>query len=115
MNLAAIVEKLTAAYWVEEEISDLPKNALNEGVQAHLSYKGRLSFRYHPEQGYIRLMIYGRGDVRGLQIEYGDKLKEVLDKLVSIQDDLSLDSYLTHYLELQSICPISILMVEQFL
>jgi hypothetical protein len=49
-----------------------------------------------------------------LQIDYEGHLEQVLEKIVAIQDDLSLDSYLGHYLALQSICPVSILMVEQF-
>jgi len=113
MELAEIIQRLTSNGWAEKSISDLLPSRLNAGVKAHLSYRDRLSFRYHPEEGFIRLMIYGAGDERCLQIDYGDKLDQVLDHIISTKDDLSLGSYLGHYLAIQSICPVSILMVEQ--
>jgi hypothetical protein len=59
-------------------------------------------------------MILGDGDERCFQVDYGDKLEPVLEHITSVQGDLSLDTYLSQYLALQAICPVSILMVEQF-
>jgi hypothetical protein len=115
MKPAEMVTRLAARGWVEESVADLPRNRLNAGAKACLSYKGRLSLRYHPGNGYIRLMIYGHGDERCFQIDYEDRLEPVLEHILSVQDDLSLDTYLSQYLAIQAICPVSILMVEQFL
>jgi hypothetical protein len=104
---------LTKQGWIDQEISALPRNGLNAGAKACLLYQDKLSFRYHPEQKHIRLMIYGPGDERCLQIDYEGHLEQVLEQIAAIQDELSLDSYLGHYLALQSICPVSIVAIEQ--
>ena len=44
----------------------------------------------------------------------GNASKEQTARISPDKDDLSLDTYLSHYLALQAICPVSILMVEQF-
>jgi hypothetical protein len=115
MEFAEMGAWLTAAGWIEQAVSELPQNRLNAGVEAVFSYRNKLSLRYHPEEMFIRLMIYGAGDARCLQLDYQDKLERVIEIIISIKDDLSLDSYLSQYLALQAICPVSILMVEQFL
>ena len=99
--------------WTLQKTADLPKNKLNEGAQIYLTYKNRLSLRTYEK--YFRLMIQAQGDERCFQIEFGNKLDAVIQYIFSSQDDLSLNTYFTHYLAIQQICPVSILAIEQFL
>ena len=115
METSEIKDKLIANGWIEENITNLPHNQLNAGLEAYLTYKGKHTFRYHPKDKFIRLMILGEGDERCLQLDYENKLSEVLEHLISVKEDLTMDNYISQYLALQEICPTSILAVEQFL
>lgn len=114
MELSTCIEKLLSCGWKKENTGDLPDNALNRGVEAYLTYKDRHSTRFLPGEKCIRLMIQSAEDRRCLQINYQNNLEQVLAKIISIKDEISTDSYLTHYLDIQSICPVSIMAVEQY-
>ena len=115
MENQEIIKKLNSNGWQEKNISELPINKLNEGVKIYLLYKDRISFRYHPEEKFIRLMIHGGEEESCIQIEYKNKIEKVIEQIIAIQDALIMDYYLSHYLKLQSICPVSILMLDHFL
>ena len=133
-----IREKLTHYGWREGNIAALTSNALNRGIRSYFIYKDKLSLRFHSEENFIRLMVYGKtsnedfkvnyisqidtsldktgyNDVRGFQIDCKKNLSDVLNSIVSMQDTLTLDSYFDFYLKIQSVGEVSILAVEQFI
>jgi hypothetical protein len=137
MTSTEISEKLKANGWKEQSTAELDSNSLNKEVKIYFTYKDKLSFRFHEAENFIRLMIYGKAanegfkvdyiknidkvldklghnDVRGLQIEAGTKTEEILNEIISNQEEISLESYFTVYMKMQSVGDVSILAVEQF-
>jgi hypothetical protein len=137
MTSIEIIEKLKSNGWKEQSPTELDANSLNKGTKIYFTYKDRLSFRFHETENIIRIMIYGKAanegfkvdyisridkvfdkightDVRGLQIEAGSKLNEILNEIISMQEEISLDSYFTAYMKIQSVGDVSILALEQF-
>jgi len=60
------------------------------------------------------LWVVEPGDKRCFELELEADLDGVLTGITSIQDQLSIENHLSHYLELSSVCPVSIVAWEQF-
>jgi len=73
-----------------------------------------LEIDHRPARGELWLWILGVHDRRCLGLKYGDKLREVLIKIVEMQDQFSLEGYLSQYLAMQGVCEVSIIAWEQF-
>jgi hypothetical protein len=100
-----IIRTLSASGWREA--------ALRPDTDAHLAH-GRVEVDHRPARGELWLWILGPDDKRCLGLAYGAHLETVLAWIVAHADALTLDDYLSTYLELQAMCPASIIAWEQF-
>ncbi len=115
MELSEIAKKLIFNGWEEKDLSDLPSNYLNEDVDVYLSYNNTHSIRFYMDKGFIRITIFDEYDERWFQINVKNNMDKILDKLIEKKDSIDISDYLSFYLELQAICDVSILAVEQFI
>jgi|GEM_PF-5930741 len=131
MDINEIKKKLIQNGWTDQNISILPNYKLYDGINEYLSYKNKLTINLHFEIYKLRLIIYNINDnytnpnifinainknnVSCFEFEYKNKLDEVIEKIISIQEELNTNNYISHYLSFQSLCPVAILAVEQFI
>jgi hypothetical protein len=86
-------------------------------VDARLSYAragALLQLEHRPQRQELWLWVHSSDDKRCLGLPYGKKLEKVLAKVVSVQDTLSVESYLDEYSQLQKVCDAQIMAWEQF-
>ena len=115
MDIIEIKDIFIRNGWKEELLSRLPANQLNENLDFLLYYGDKLSFRFHFKEKLIRLMIYNGGDDRCLQFNYKNELPKIIEAIISIQNELTVETYFNYYFSLQLNFDISILAYEQFL
>lgn len=109
-----IHEKLISAGWRLHPHDNVTQNSLNTGIQAMYLYKDNASLRFH-EGDMLRLLMHSMNNTSGFQIEFNKDQEKIIDAIIAIQDKLSPDDYFGQYMELQNVCDISILAIEQFL
>lgn len=110
----AIHEKLIAAGWRLQPHNGVTKNSLNDGIEAMYLYKDTASLRFHTGD-ILRLLMHSMNNTSGFQIEFNKDQEKIIDAIIAMQDKLSADDYFGQYMELQNVCDISILAIEQFL
>ncbi len=117
-----IVQKLIANGW-NDNISkqfNFVKNIINSDAESYLSYENNLNtllnLQYFAKAQSIIFTIYDKkvDDLRCLQIAYENNLEPLLDKIISFQDEISLENQFMYYMEISSICSVSVICWEQF-
>lgn len=103
-----VVERLTRAGWEATAFNRLFDKGKSTRYEASMEYKGRmdLTVTYEASKRVIDVGLYTRsGSGVDLVIQFKDKLRELLDYLISIQDTVDAKNYKDHIRQLLRICP----------
>jgi hypothetical protein len=73
----------------------------------------RLVVEHHPARQQLLLFVCSADDKRALALTYGHRLDDVLARILSMQDTLSLETYLQQYGQLSLVCATSVVAWEQ--
>ena len=112
-------QELINAGWVQSESSPFSEKVSN-GADAYFTYKNAsgnlIGLCVFSQNKIMKLRIeeVAANDFRWFQMEYGDKLSELLKAIISEQDSASLSNYFGLYGTLSSVCSTSFLAWEQW-
>jgi len=112
-------QELLNAGWLEKDTNPFSEK-VSQGADNYFVYKNKLNSNVgicHFEKDKmvkLRLENPTGNDVRWFQMEYGDQLDSLIDAIIEVQDNLSLDNYFACYSAFSSVCPTSFLAWEQW-
>lgn len=131
MALQLVREQLINNNWREEALDCLPDYSLYRGIEGLFTYKNILALQYHAGsiiltvsppvnsarrtmQGHITRTVWP--DSVGIKVAYNDNLEAILKKLISKQDDITVEQgYITISMLFNPVASATILALEQFL